>query len=123
IETVLDGWTGGEGGGYTPRVILSSEAGMSNEVPFTELLRSVRGGDEQAAQQLVDRYAPVLQRTLYIRWRNSPLYRRLGVSDVLQSVFASFFLRARLGEYELHGADHLANLLMRMAHNKLSAQK
>jgi RNA polymerase sigma-70 factor (ECF subfamily) len=42
--------------------------------------------------------------------------------DVCQSVLASFFVRAALGQYELNTPEQLLKLLATMARNKLSNQ-
>jgi DNA-directed RNA polymerase specialized sigma24 family protein len=96
---------------------------MSDESDFGELIRRIRVGDEQAVEELLSRYLPVLKRTLFVRLRNTALQRVVGESDICQSVFNSFCARAALGQYELNRPQDLVNLLMRMAHNKLTAQK
>jgi RNA polymerase sigma-70 factor (ECF subfamily) len=42
--------------------------------------------------------------------------------DICQSVMASFFVRAALGQYELNSPDQLLRLLAAMARNKLINQ-
>jgi RNA polymerase sigma-70 factor (ECF subfamily) len=42
--------------------------------------------------------------------------------DICQSVMASFFVRAALGQYELEQPEHLLKLLATMARNKLANQ-
>lgn len=96
---------------------------MSSSQEFAALLERLRNKDQAAAQELVRRFGPVLQRTLALRLQNSSLRRVVDAEDVCQSVFKSFFVRAALGQYELAGQDDLVNLLMRMAHNKLSEQQ
>jgi RNA polymerase sigma factor (sigma-70 family) len=41
--------------------------------------------------------------------------------DVCQSVLASFFVRAAVGEYELEAPEQLVGLLVKMARNKLAS--
>lgn len=96
---------------------------MSDAEDFSQLLLRVRNGDDSAAEALFTRYGGVLRRTLQLRLRNTALQRVVDAEDVCQSVFKSFFLRAGHGEYDLQSANDLVNLLMRIAHNKLTAQK
>jgi RNA polymerase sigma-70 factor (ECF subfamily) len=96
---------------------------MSSGSEFTELLGRVRSGDQSAAQELVGRYGKVLRRTLSLRLQNTALQRVVDAEDVCQSVFKSFFFRAALGQFELESSNDLVNLLLRMAHNKLTEQK
>src|SRR5262249_56282939 len=52
-----------------------------------------------------------------------PRLRRLFESvDICQSVFASFFVRAALGQYELETPAQLLRLLATIARNKLASQ-
>jgi DNA-directed RNA polymerase specialized sigma24 family protein len=96
---------------------------MSGESAFLELIRRLRGGDQQAVKELISKYTPLLTRTALVRLRNTALQRVLGASDVVQAVFLSFCIRVQLGQYELNGPQDLFNLLMKMTHNKLTAQK
>ena len=51
---------------------------------------------------------------------NPSVYRVLDDEDVCQSVLASFFVRATLGQYDLHDPAQLRQLLLSMARNKLA---
>jgi RNA polymerase sigma-70 factor (ECF subfamily) len=95
---------------------------MSEEASFRDLIRRVRAGDVQATGDLVRRYEPTIR--LVVRRRlTSPGLRRLFDSmDICQSVLASFFVRAALGQYELDTPDQLLRLLAVMARNKLHNQ-
>ena len=90
---------------------------------FADLIRRVRAGDEAAANDLFQRYHKVLYRTVAIRLQNQSLQAEVDVEDICQTVFKSFFVRVRLGQYELPGADDFINLILRMAHNKLTAKQ
>src|SRR5207247_1578776 len=54
------------------------------------------------------------------RLTDPSVYRLLDDDDVCQSVLASFFVRASLGQYDLNDAVQLRNLLIGMARNKLA---
>lgn len=98
---------------------------MSSADDFAVLLEKVRAGDENAAADLFERYHKVLIRTVKMRLDNSALQAQVDVSDVVQTVFKSLFVRLRLKEeqYELADEKNLVNLILRMAHNKLTAKK
>jgi RNA polymerase sigma-70 factor (ECF subfamily) len=87
---------------------------------FRELIALVRGGDDEAARELVRRYEPAIRRAVRIRLRDSRLRRAFDSLDVCQSVLASFFARVALGQYELDTPEQLLRLLTAMARNKLA---
>jgi RNA polymerase sigma-70 factor (ECF subfamily) len=89
---------------------------------FQVLLRRVRDGDPRAAAELVRRYEPAIRRAARVRLADSRLNRLFDSMDICQSVMASFFLRAGLGQYELETPDQLLKLLATMTRNKLSNQ-
>jgi RNA polymerase sigma factor (sigma-70 family) len=89
---------------------------------FQNLLRRVRAGDETAATELVRRYEPAIRRAVRIRLSDSRLARAFDSMDVCQSVMASFFVRAALGQYELNAPEQLLQLLTTMARHKLADQ-
>ena len=92
---------------------------MSDEPAFQDLMQRVRAGEPAAAQELVRRYEPVLRRMVRVRLVDARLRRLLSASDICQSVLASFFLRAALGQYDLQKPDDLLKLLATMARNKV----
>ncbi|WP_165252106.1 RNA polymerase sigma factor [Paludisphaera soli] len=87
---------------------------------FRALIERVRGGDEQAAADLVRRYEPAVRRAARVRLVDTRLNRMLDSMDVCQSVMASFFVRTALGQYELDTPDQLLKLLATMTRNKLA---
>src|SRR5262245_2293502 len=94
---------------------------MVTEPPFDELLGLLRQGDEAAWAELVRRHEAEVRRV--IRSRLGAKFRPLlDSADVWQSVLASFFVRARLGQFELGGPRDLVKLLTRMARNKVVSQ-
>jgi RNA polymerase sigma factor (sigma-70 family) len=87
---------------------------------FSAFIRRVRGGDERAAVELVDRYGPAIRRAVRVRLRDSRLQQLIESVDICQSVFASFFVRTALGQYDLDHPDQLLKLLTTIARNKLA---
>jgi RNA polymerase sigma factor (sigma-70 family) len=90
--------------------------------PFRALIARVRAGDEQAAAELVRRYEPAIRRAARVRLVDTRLNRLLDSMDICQSVMASFFVRAALGQFELETPDQLLRLLATMTRNKLAGQ-
>ncbi len=95
---------------------------MPAESGFDDLMRRVRAGDEAAAADMVRRYEPVIRRVVRIRLVDARLRRVFDSMDICQSVLASFFVRAALGQYELQTPEQLLKLLTQMARNKLADQ-
>jgi RNA polymerase sigma-70 factor (ECF subfamily) len=96
---------------------------MSEDATFSDFIRRVRAGDDQAAQELVARYEPVIRREVRLRLKDPRLHSQLEWTDVCQSVLASFFLRASAGEYDLEEPAQLAKLLVIMTRHKLANQQ
>ena len=94
----------------------------SSPESFRELIARVRTGDEQAAADLVRRYEPAIRRAARVRLVDTRLNRLLDSMDICQSVMASFFVRAALGQFELDTPDQLLRLLATMTRNKLAGQ-
>ena len=67
-------------------------------------------------------YEPAIRRTVRVRLRDTRLRRLIETVDICQSVFASFFVRTSLGQYDLENADKLVRLLTTMARNKVARQ-
>jgi RNA polymerase sigma factor (sigma-70 family) len=89
---------------------------------FAGFIRRVRAGDERAARELVERYGPAIRRAVRVRLRDPRLQRLIESVDICQSVFASFFLRTALGQYDIESPDQLLRLLATIARNKLAYQ-
>jgi RNA polymerase sigma-70 factor (ECF subfamily) len=100
----------------------SGSPSVSGEASFRDLILRVRAGDEAAAAELVRRYEPAIRRTVRVRLRDPRLGRVLDSLDICQSVLASFFVRAALGQYELDRPEQLLKLLTVMARHKLANQ-
>ncbi len=89
---------------------------------YAEFIRRVRAGDERAAEDLVRRYEAEirLEVRVWLRLRDSRLRRVFDSMDICQSVLASFFVRAAVGDFDLDQPRQLIALLVGMARNKLS---
>jgi RNA polymerase sigma-70 factor (ECF subfamily) len=84
---------------------------------FPDLLERVRSGDEDAAEEIVQRFTVRL--VALARKRIEPLIRtKDDPEDVLQSVYRSFFARARDGQFELDSWSDLWALLARITVRK-----
>ncbi len=95
---------------------------MSAENPFRELIRRVRAGDQDAATELVRHYESAIRRVVHVRLTDTRIQAVLDSMDICQSVLASFFVRAALGQYELDTPAQLLKLLATLTRNKLADQ-
>jgi RNA polymerase sigma factor (sigma-70 family) len=93
---------------------------MPPDASFDELIRRVRGGDEQAAARLVRDFEPVIRRVLRARLRNAGGQREFDSMDICQSVLGTFFVRVAAGQYDLKEPDDLIKLLLTMTRNKVA---
>ena len=91
---------------------------------YTEFIRRIREGDEQAAEELVRRYEPEIRLEVrgWLRLRNPALRRVFDSMDICQSVLASFFARAAIGQFDLDEPPQLIRLLVGMARKKVAEQ-
>jgi RNA polymerase sigma factor (sigma-70 family) len=91
---------------------------------YTEFIRRIREGDEPAAEELVRRYEPEIRLEVrgWLRLRNPALRRVFDSMDICQSVLASFFVRAAVGEFDLDEPSQLIRLLVAMARKKVAEQ-
>jgi RNA polymerase sigma-70 factor (ECF subfamily) len=80
-----------------------------------------RAGNEDAARLIVERYVDRL--LALVRHRLSRrLARRVDPEDVMQSVFRTFFDRAKAGKFHLDAPDDLGKLLTRITIHKTLRQ-
>jgi RNA polymerase sigma-70 factor (ECF subfamily) len=93
---------------------------MPADDQFADLIRLVRAGDEDAAAELVRRYESSIRRVVRVYLRDPRLRRVLDSTDICQSVLATFFVRANLGQYELDTPESLLKLLATIARNKVT---
>jgi RNA polymerase sigma factor (sigma-70 family) len=95
---------------------------MADRNDFADLLTRVCAGDEQAVEELIRRYQPMIRREVRLRLENAALRRMFDSSDVCQSVWASFYARARAGLSDIRQPAQLLRLLVGMARNKFAFQ-
>jgi hypothetical protein len=112
-------WTRQVGQEYKDGTQRQSGTSMATDDSFAHLLTRVRAGDAGAAEELVRRYEPVLRRMVHVRLVSDRLRRLFDSEDICQSVLASFFVRAALGQYDLTEPEDLLKLLAVMARNKV----
>jgi DNA-directed RNA polymerase specialized sigma24 family protein len=92
---------------------------MADASTFHDLIIRLRTGDAGAAAELVRRYEPTIRLIVRRRLSDPALRRVLDSMDICQSVLASFFLRAAVGQYQLDDPQQLLKLLATMARNKV----
>jgi RNA polymerase sigma-70 factor (ECF subfamily) len=92
---------------------------MAEESGFEDLMRRIRAGDGDAANELLRRYEPTIRRVVRVRLVDARLQRLFDSMDVCQSVFGSFFVHAALGDYELATPEQLLGLLVSMSRKKV----
>ena len=93
---------------------------MADTDDFHDLIARVRAGDRDAATELVRLYEPAIRRAARIRIVDPRLSPLLDSSDVAQSVFTSFFVRAALGQYDLDKPQQVLSLLVSMSRKKVA---
>lgn len=85
------------------------------------LLRLYQAGDQNAARELFDRY---VERLLALARRriSQRLASRVDPEDVVQSVFRTFFDRAKEGRFEFEDSQDVCKLLARITVHKTLRQ-
>lgn len=86
---------------------------------FSDLINRVYSGDSAAAAELVRDYEPEIRRIIRFKMRDPKLRRVIDSTDICQSVFAKFFFRASLGQFEIETPSDLVALLAKMATNRV----
>lgn len=90
---------------------------MSPTSSFQILMDQLHAGDDEAATRLFQRFAEQLIALARAQLADE-IKRKVDPEDVLQSVFRSFFLRHRRGEFQLENWDSLWGVLTVMALRK-----
>jgi len=101
------------------RARLGTDDAVAADGTFLKLMQRVRAGEETAALELHATYADQLQRIIRVRLTEPALRRQMDSLDICQSVFADFFVRTALGQYDLQSSSELIKLLVTMARNRL----
>jgi RNA polymerase sigma-70 factor (ECF subfamily) len=94
---------------------------VAEQPPDQVFLEQWRAGDENAARQLFDRYVGRLV-ALARRHISERLAGRVDAEDIVQSVFRTFFVRVRDGQFRVEGPDDLCKLLARITVHKTLRQ-
>jgi RNA polymerase sigma-70 factor (ECF subfamily) len=84
---------------------------MAHDSSFDDLMDGLQDGDENAARLLFGRFAHRLVGLAHTRL-DRRVQRKLDAEDVVQSVFKSFFVRFREGEFDLENWESLWGLLV-----------
>src|SRR5687768_17178851 len=95
---------------------------MNQETPLGDLLVRVRAGEPDAITELVREYEPLDGRAVRARLTDDRLRRVFDSTDICQSVFLSFYIRAVAGQFDFDRPEDLVGLLVRMAQNKLASR-
>jgi len=90
---------------------------MSTDDTFPQLLARVREGDDDAAAVIFRRFVDQLSAHAH-RHLSLAVRRRTDAEDVVQSVYRTFFRRAREGEFQLDHWGSLWGLLTRITVRK-----
>ena len=89
---------------------------------FDAALVRLTSGDPNAASELVQRFGPMVRVVIRTRLRDPRLQRHFDASDVMQSVFGSFFRRAAGGEFAFDEQGQLVALLSAIAERKVAGK-
>jgi RNA polymerase sigma-70 factor (ECF subfamily) len=93
---------------------------MSDESSFASFIRRIRAGDAQAAEELLRQYEPVIRRQVRYAMTDPRLGRLFDTVDICQTVLASFFFRAALGQFDLDDPESVLKLLITMTRRKVA---
>jgi RNA polymerase sigma-70 factor, ECF subfamily len=80
-----------------------------------------RAGDDAGAKELFDRYVEQVMK-LARRRLSRTMARRVDAEDIAQSVFRTFFVRARKGQFQFEEAEDLCKILARITVHKTLRQ-
>src|SRR5262245_49230343 len=94
---------------------------MSESPRDESIVQHWRSGDQDAARQLFDRYAEQLV-ALARKRISQRLASRIDAEDIVQSVFRTFFHRAREGQFHFADPDDVCKLLARITVHKTFRQ-
>jgi RNA polymerase sigma factor (sigma-70 family) len=94
---------------------------MPSEEAFDTLMDRLRSGNNQVAADVFNLFARRIL-ALARRHLHLELRRKVDPEDVLQSVFRSFFLRQRSGQFAIENWENLWGILMVMTLRKCSRQ-
>jgi RNA polymerase sigma-70 factor (ECF subfamily) len=87
---------------------------------FALLVRRMRCGDADAAEELVRLYEADLRIIARARLFDPRLRQVVDSMDICQSIFGNFFARAYAGQFDIDSPEQLKKLLSKMVRNKVT---
>jgi hypothetical protein len=87
---------------------------------FQSCIRRIRAGEARAAEEFLRRYESVIRRQVLYVLTDARLGRLFESVDICQTVLASFFFRAALGQDDLDNPESLLKLLLTMTRRKVA---
>jgi RNA polymerase sigma factor (sigma-70 family) len=94
---------------------------MTQDHSFEDLMGRVQLGEPQAWDELVRGYGKMIQMMIRCRLTNRQHRRLLDSMDLLQSVFANFYVGVAAGQFKLKTEEDLKKLLMKITSNKITS--
>jgi DNA-directed RNA polymerase specialized sigma24 family protein len=89
------------------------------DTDFDQFVSAIRSGDDQAAEELLQRYGDYLRRMIRIRLSHYPLDHLIESGDILQTILKDFFREMGIGKYVFTNPDSLRRFLVVMARNRI----
>lgn len=91
---------------------------LNSTAPLDALLARMSAGDEAAANDVYNEYAPFLKMVIR-RKLSSTMQARFDSSDVVQSVWADLLDGFRKGQWSFESPEHFRAFLVRATHNRM----
>ena len=88
---------------------------------WQHLIEGLRAGENMAVREFCDRYGGIM-RAVADKHLSPKVKRRVEADDVVQSVFRTFFRRAKVGQFQLPDSDSLWRLLCAITLTKVREQ-
>jgi RNA polymerase sigma-70 factor (ECF subfamily) len=88
---------------------------------WQHLIEGLRAGENMAVREFCDRYGGIM-RAIADKHLSPKVKRRVEADDVVQSVFRTFFRRAKVGQFQLPDSDSLWRLLCAITLTKVREQ-
>jgi RNA polymerase sigma-70 factor (ECF subfamily) len=88
---------------------------------WQHLIKGLRAGENSAVREFCDRYGGIM-RAVADKHLSPKVKRRVEAEDVVQSVFRTFFRRAKVGQFQLPDSDSLWRLLCAITLTKVREQ-
>ena len=101
--------------------VRSEGSGVAYDSSFRAMMEDLLAGNEEAAAQIVEQHTAALV-AVARRQIGAKLGRRVDPEDIVQSVYRSFFVRVKRGEFELGNGADLWKLLVTITLNKVRRQ-